>query len=105
MPEAVRAAELPTEIIELINYKQPSISKPFNLKHEIHITVDPNEPMGLRGLPLEWLEKMQKSGLKKQEILENPANMISIISNYETGGYMMMRKTLPTNDDFINMVT
>lgn len=65
MPEAVRAGELPPEIIEMINYKKQLISKPFNLKHEIHIVPDPNEPMGLRGLPLDWLEKMQKSGLKK----------------------------------------
>jgi len=65
MPEAVRACELPPDIIEMINYKAPHISKPFNLKHEIHIVPDPNEPMGLRGLPLEWLEKMKKSGLQK----------------------------------------
>jgi len=104
MPEAVRATELPTSVVELINYQPPTISKPFNLKHEIHITVDPDEPMGLRGLPLEWLEKMKKSGLDKKEILENPANMISIISNYETGGYMMKRLTLPTDDDFIRVV-
>jgi hypothetical protein len=27
------------------------ISKPLNVKHEIHIALDPNEPFGLRGLP------------------------------------------------------
>ena len=75
----------------MINYRKPSISKPFNVKHEIHIEYDPNEPMGLRGLPLEWMERMKKSGLEKKDIENNPAHIISIISNYETGAYQLRR--------------
>ena len=30
--------------------------------------------------------------------------MISIICNYEAGGYMFQRLTLPTNDEFLEIV-
>ena len=49
---------------------------------------------------MEWLEKMKNAGLKKNEILNNPSNMISIIQNYETGVFRMTRKTLPTDEEF-----
>jgi hypothetical protein len=55
MPESVRASALPPEIISLINYVPPVIGKPFNLTHNIHIEVDPTQPMGLIGLPEEWI--------------------------------------------------
>jgi hypothetical protein len=58
MPEAVRAADLPDSVVELINYVPPQIGKPFNIQHNIHIEIDANEPMGLRGLPAEWLIKL-----------------------------------------------
>lgn len=89
--------------MDLINLKNPMIGKPFNIKHNIHIEVDINEPMGLKGLPVEWLEKLQLAGLNKNEILENAENMICIISKYETGGYMMNRLTFPTNDEFFTI--
>lgn len=65
MPESVRAGTLPAEIIELINYQPLSIGKPMNLQHNIHIQVDPNEPMGLKGLPAEWIDKLKNAGLDK----------------------------------------
>ena len=49
MPDCVKAYELPQEIIDLIS--EPVISSPFNIQHNIHIEIDPNAPMGLRGLP------------------------------------------------------
>ncbi len=50
MPEEVRASQLPESIIELINAPaEISISKPFNIKHEIHIEADLNSPLGLKG--------------------------------------------------------
>ena len=83
MPQTMRATALPAEIIALINYVPPIIGKPFNLQHNIHIEVDPNEPLGLKGLPVEWYEKLSKAGIDKSDILSHPADVITIISNYE----------------------
>jgi p21-activated kinase 2 len=34
------------------------MSEPFNVKHNIHIEIDPSAPLGLKGLPPEWLAKL-----------------------------------------------
>lgn len=80
------------------------ISEPYNVQHRIHIEVDPNEPLGLKGLPPEWIEKLGKAGLAREDIATDPSAMIQIISQYEDGAYQFRRASLPTNDEFIRYV-
>lgn len=51
MPEEVRTSQLPVPLKELISEApaEMTISKPFNIKHEIHIEPDPSFPLGLKG--------------------------------------------------------
>jgi hypothetical protein len=69
LPDWVKISELPDAIIDLINYNPPKIeSKPTDVKHEIHITLDKDSPFGLKGLPEEWKQRFLKNGLSDNEI-------------------------------------
>ena len=59
---------------------EPVISQPFNVQHNIHIEIDPNAPMGLRGLPQEWIDRLAKAEVQKEDIAKNPEVMMSIIA-------------------------
>ncbi|CAD8195863.1 unnamed protein product [Paramecium octaurelia] len=102
LPSSVQPSELPEAILDLIN--EPIMSAPFNLQHKIHIEIDPTAQLGLKGLPPEWIEKLQKADLQKADIEQNPQVMIQIIANYEDGVYRQTKLTLPTNDEFIQQV-
>lgn len=73
LPDWVKITELPDEIIELINYVPPVIQKPTDIKHTLHIEVDPNKasPFGLKGLPQEWIKRLNEAGLDENEV-QNP---------------------------------
>jgi hypothetical protein len=45
------------------------ISKPFNFKHDIHVTTDSES--GFVGLPEEW-EKILTNNLTKEQVVDNP---------------------------------
>ena len=44
------------------------ISAPFNVKHNIHVQVDPAAPTGFKGLPAEWDTMLSVSGISKAEV-------------------------------------
>lgn len=56
LPSSVQPSELPEAILDLIN--EPIIGEPFNVQHKIHIEIDPDAPLGLKGLPEEWVKKL-----------------------------------------------
>ena len=41
------------------------ISAPFNVKHNIHVQVDPAAPTGFKGLPAQWDALLSVSGISK----------------------------------------
>ena len=41
------------------------ISAPFNVKHNIHVQVDPSAPTGFKGLPPQWDAMLSVSGISK----------------------------------------
>ena len=69
-----------THTIDDFLKKRPRISHPKNVVQMMTVKIDPNSPLGtqfifkkgLVGLPKEWEEFILQSGMKKQELLENP---------------------------------
>ena len=55
------------------------ISLPYNFEHIAHVQVDANDPLGFRGLPEEWKSLLQKSGISKEETLENPQIVLDLL--------------------------
>ena len=70
-PEEVRAHELPEDLIAYIKSNSASIGKPMVVKHNVHIEVcinsqieiDPDEPLGLKGLTVEMKEFLENEGI------------------------------------------
>ncbi len=48
-----------------------SISRPTNIQHNLHISLDPGGEVGLKGLPPEW-EQMIRGNFNKDEVLADP---------------------------------
>lgn len=50
----------------------------------MHLEVDLNSPMGIKGLSNDMMKMFQKNGLTGNEIKENPTAMIQIMKGLET---------------------
>lgn len=58
--------------------------RPTNFEHKMHLEVDLNSPMGIKGLSNDMMKMFQKNGLTGNEIKENPTAMIQIMKGLET---------------------
>ena len=73
------------------------ISLPYNFQHITHVQVDSSDPLGFRGLPEEWKDLLQKSGISKQETLEHPQIVLDILE-FRAGA--CKRPPAPRHRDF-----
>ena len=55
------------------------ISLPYNFQHITHVQVDEADELGFRGLPQEWKDLLQKSGISKAETLQNPQIVLDLL--------------------------
>jgi len=62
-----------------------SISAPFNVKHNIHVQVDPDAPMGLTGLPPQWDAMLSASGISKGEVAAHPQEVLDVLQFHMLG--------------------
>ena len=61
------------------------VSAPFNVKHNIHVQVDPSAPTGFTGLPREWDAMLSVSGISKAEVSANPQAVLSALQFHMEG--------------------
>jgi hypothetical protein len=61
------------------------ISAPFNVKHNIHVQVDPSAPTGFTGLPREWDAMLSVSGISKAEVTAHPQEVLSALQFHMEG--------------------
>ena len=61
------------------------ISAPFNVKHNIHVQVDPSAPTGFTGLPREWDAMLSVSGISKAEVSAHPQEVLSALQFHMEG--------------------
>jgi len=73
------------------------ISLPYNFQHVTHVQVDANDPLGFRGLPEEWKQLLQKSGISKEETLQNPQIVLDLLE-FRAGA--CKRPPAPRHEDF-----
>ena len=62
------------------------ISAPFNVKHTMHVQLDPTSPLGLAGLPPQWEAMLGASGISKQEVTAHPKEVLAVLQFHMDGG-------------------
>lgn len=73
------------------------ISLPYNFQHITHVQVDANEVLGFRGLPQEWKDILEKSGISKAETMANPQIVLDLLE-FRAGA--CKRPAPPRHKDF-----
>jgi len=73
------------------------ISLPYNFQHITHVQVDETDELGFRGLPQEWKDLLQKSGISKAETLQNPQIVLDLLE-FRAGS--CKRPAPPRHNDF-----
>ncbi len=58
--------------------RQHVVSEPFNVQHNIHVNFD--SKTGFEGLPAEWEVLLSTSGITRQEVVDNPEDVLKVIS-------------------------
>jgi hypothetical protein len=53
------------------------VSQPFNVVHKVH--VDFNSDSGFSGLPGEWEAMLTSSGISKEDVMANPADVLDVL--------------------------
>lgn len=54
------------------------VSKPFNVRHKVHVETDENGIVGLKGLPSEW-QVMMKGVISSEDIQSHPQAVIDVL--------------------------
>lgn len=54
------------------------VSKPFNVRHKVHVETDENGMVGLKGLPSEW-QVMMKGVISTEDIQSHPHAVIDVL--------------------------
>eukprot|EP00178_Gracilaria_changii_P025865 TRINITY_DN794_c0_g1_i1.p1 TRINITY_DN794_c0_g1~~TRINITY_DN794_c0_g1_i1.p1 ORF type:complete len:681 (-),score=76.14 TRINITY_DN794_c0_g1_i1:1283-3325(-) len=56
------------------------VSRPFRMRHEVHVYVDPQNPTGFAGLPRAWETILMYSGILPVEAAANPEAVIDVLN-------------------------
>ena len=78
-----------------------SISRPFDVKHNVHVQVDPASSTGLKGLPSEWASLLEVSGISKAEVSAHPQAVLDVLQFHMEGP----PPRVPTRDSFEKTVS
>jgi len=101
--------ETKTELNEWMKFIQEAaefdcVSSPFNVEHHIH--VDFNTQTGFSGLPPEWESMLKNSGISKDEVKENPDEVLQVLefqSNFDKGTAQNAKKDAAPLPDEIQL--
>mmetsp|Transcript_8563 Transcript_8563/g.9746 ORF Transcript_8563/g.9746 Transcript_8563/m.9746 type:complete len:388 (+) Transcript_8563:261-1424(+) len=61
------------------------ISRPFNLQHLEHVTVDPRSSVGLTGLPDKWKHVLQLSDISKEDAIAHADEVVKVLDFHING--------------------
>lgn len=62
------------------------ISRPFNVKHNVHVAVDSSSPSGFNGLPPEWESVLKSSGISRDQVSAHPQEVLDVLQFHMDGG-------------------
>ena len=62
-----------------------TISAPFNVQHKCHVGVDPHSSTGFKGLPAQWKTLLQASGISREEVGQNPQEVLDVLQFHMEG--------------------
>lgn len=60
------------------------VSHPYRTKHEVHVSIDPQNPTGFSGLPRAWETILMYSGIMRDEAMAHPEAVIDILNFSKT---------------------
>jgi p21-activated kinase 1 len=73
-------------ITDFFNFnKQPEISTPHDPVHLTHVSFD-SSTSKFTGLPEEWQQLLQDSGISKSDQEKNPLAIMEVVKSYQGGG-------------------
>lgn len=61
------------------------VSAPFDLKHNIHVQVDPSSHTGFKGLPPQWDAMLSASGITKEQVASHPQEVLDVLHFHMEG--------------------
>ena len=61
------------------------VSGPFNLRHDVHVTLDETSRSGMRGLPKEWEAMLSASGVSREQQAAHPQEALDVLK-FHLGG-------------------
>lgn len=61
------------------------ISRPFNVKHNVHVAVDENSPTGFMGLPPQWESALKSSGISREQVSAHPQEVLDVLQFHMEG--------------------
>lgn len=70
----------------ILSRRSPVIGSPLQVEHLVHVQVDPTSRYGFSGLPRKWEALLEKSGIQREEALDNPRDLIDVL-NYSRGSF------------------
>ncbi|KAH9966716.1 P21-Rho-binding domain-containing protein, partial [Russula dissimulans] len=65
--------------------KRPEISTPYHAVHLTHVDFNPFT-LAFSGMPKEWEQLLQKSGISKLDQEKNPLAVLKIVKFYQEDG-------------------
>eukprot|EP00742_Colponemidia_sp_Colp-10_P002957 GILJ01003155.1.p1 GENE.GILJ01003155.1~~GILJ01003155.1.p1 ORF type:complete len:541 (+),score=66.20 GILJ01003155.1:45-1625(+) len=67
------------------NSSLPTIGRPTNFTHNVHVEVDATSDTGFRGLPATWEVLLRASGISKAEIQAHPNEVLASLQFHTAG--------------------
>lgn len=61
-----------------------NVSRPFRMKREVHVRLDPQNPTGFAGLPRAWETILMYSGILRDEAMAHPEAVIDVLNFSKT---------------------
>jgi len=61
------------------------ISRPFNVRHKLHVAVDESSPTGLKGLPPKWEALLKSSGISRDQVSAHPQEVLDVLQFHMEG--------------------
>lgn len=62
-----------------------SISSPTEVKHNVHVQVDPASSTGFTGLPTQWETLLSVSGISKEQVTAHPQEVLDVLAFHMEG--------------------
>jgi tRNA A-37 threonylcarbamoyl transferase component Bud32 len=90
----VASSDAPDDLNDLIAKKTIKISEPKNVSRGLNVTIDPNAPVGLVGLPEQWEKLLLQSNIPKEQLMQYGSSLKSTMSFYDNNHHFLKKPSM-----------